>query len=139
MPRVRSGAANKWARRAGAATEDFKSGVENPRTDWAAATIAAAPSQAAGVQAAIASGRFQKMVAKSGTSYWKDKTMTKGADRFASGVASAQSDYESGIAPYTEVLNSVQLPARGAKGDPKNYDRVKAIGEALRKKKLSLS
>ena len=65
--------------------------------------------------------------------------MGKGADRFASGIASAQTDYEAGIAPYTEVLNSVQLPARGAKGDPKNYDRVKAIGEALRKKKLSLS
>jgi hypothetical protein len=139
MPRVRTGAANKWARRAGAATEDFKSGVENPRTDWAAATIAAAPSQAAGVQAAIASGRFQKAVAKSGTAKWKDKTMGKGADRFASGVAAAQTDYEQGIAPYTEVLNSVSLPARGAKGDPKNYDRVKAIGEALRKKKLSLS
>ena len=35
------------------------------------------------------------------------------------------------------VMEGVTLPARGPKGDPKNYDRVKAIGEALHKYKVA--
>ena len=61
---------------------------------------------------------------------------TIGADRFASGVEAGLSNYEEGVKPYLDVIASTSLPPRGPKGDPRNYERVKVMGEALRKKKV---
>jgi len=136
MPKVRQGADSKWVRRTGSATEEFKQGVQSPRVDWASATVAAAPSQHAGVQAAIADNRFAKGVTAAGTARWQAKAAGKGADRFAGGVADAQGDYAKAVQPYTDVINNTVLPPRGPKGDPKNFQRVVAMATALRNKKL---
>lgn len=136
MPKVRADAAGRWSRRAAVATEDYRAGVANPRTPWAAATVAAAPVQAAAVQAAIAAGSYAKGVQKAGDERWRNKASTKGADRFAPGVAEAQSDYQAGVQPYLDTIANTTLPPRGPKGDPKNIQRVIAIATALRNKKM---
>jgi len=136
MAKVRSGSGEKWARRAGQSTEDFLTGVQNPRADWKTATLAATANQQAGVLEAIKNKSFEKGVAKAGSSKWLEKTLEKGAQRFAAGVQQAQADYDSAIAPYLSVIESTTLPPRYPKGDPRNIDRVKAINIALRKKKL---
>lgn len=123
--------AEKWVRRAGQAGPDYARGVQNPRTSWAEATQAASEAQAAGVQQAIAEDRFEKGVAKAGNAKWQRKAVTIGAQRFGPGVAAAKGDYESGFAPYAAVIQGITLPPRGPKGDPRNYERVKLIGEAL--------
>jgi len=136
MPKIRANTSAKWVRRAGSATQEFADGVAAPRTDWASATLAAAPAQAAAIQQAIADGRFAKGVQAAGSAKWQSKSMGKGAARFASGVADAEQDYAKGVAPYLQVIESTVLPPRGPKGDPKNFLRVVAIATALRNKKL---
>jgi hypothetical protein len=133
MPAVKSPAAsaNKWAERAGVAANDYKAGVQSPRRDWATATAEAADAQAAGVQQAISEGRFQKGVTDAGTGKWQQKAIAVGAVRFGPGVAAAKADYEAGFTPYAQVIQSVTLPPRGPKGDPRNYERTQMIGEAL--------
>lgn len=97
--------------------------------------MAAAGAQAAGVQQAITEKRFEKSVAATPDSKWAEKASTKGADRFGPGVAQAEQDYEKGFAPYRQVIESTTLPARGAKGDPKNIERVKVMAAALNARK----
>lgn len=138
MPAVKSVAvaADKWVRRAGQASQDYARGVQSPRKSWQEATSEAAEAQAAGVQQAIAEGRFEKGVQKAGNGKWQRKASTLGAQRFGPGVAAAKADYESGFSPYASVIQGVSLPPRGPKGDPRNYERTKAIGEALHEAKV---
>lgn len=133
MPAIKpvSQASDKWVRRAGQAAPDYAKGVQNPKTSWAEATTAAADAQAAGVQAALANGSFVKGVNNAGNAKWQRKATSVGAQRFGPGVAAAKGDYESGFAPYAAVIQGVTLPPRGAKGDPRNYERVTAVGQAL--------
>ena len=46
-------------------------------------------------------------------------------------------EYAKGFAPYHDVIEKTELPPRYAKGDERNYERVKAIGQALHKAKLA--
>jgi hypothetical protein len=138
MPKVRTGGDKRWVDRASVATEDYKSGILNPRTDWAQATKGAAENWAKGIQQAVSNGSFSKGVQKAGSQKQQQKSVGKGAQRYAAGVAEGQSDYAAAIAPYLQIIESTTLPPRGPKGDPRNLDRVKAITVALRGKKLSL-
>lgn len=128
--------AAKWARVTPQRTDDYQSGVENPRTDWQQATAAAAGAQAAGVQQAIAEKRFEKGVAKAGTAKWQKGATDKGVQRWGPGVQAAGGDYEQGFKPYADTIKSTTLPPRYPKGDPRNLDRVKAISSALHAKKV---
>ena len=139
MPSVRQNGGNKWVKRASAATEEFKQGVAQPRKDWQQATLAAGPAWKAGVQQAIQRNSQAAGVRAAGTAKWQAKTAGKGADRFASGVQDGQTAYEQGVAPYTAVITSLQLPPRGPKGDPANLQRVAAVANALRAKKVAMS
>ena len=138
MPQIKSvqASSEKWARRAGQSSGDYAAGVKAPRRSWSEATSSASDAQAAGVQQAIANGSFAKGVAAAGDAKWSRKATTVGAQRFGPGVAAAKSDYESGFAPYAQVISGVQLPPRGAKGDPRNFERVQAIGNALHEAKV---
>lgn len=133
MPAVKSvaTASDKWVRRAGQSAPDYQKGVQSPRTSWQEATLAASDAQAAGVQQAISEGRFEKGVSAAGNAKWQRKATTVGAQRFGPGVAAAKGDYESGFSPYAAVIQGVTLPPRGPKGDPRNYERVQQIGDAL--------
>lgn len=139
MPAIKSmsSSSDKWVRRAGAAATDYKAGVTSPRRSWAEATIEAKDSQAEGVQQAIANGSFEKGVAKAGNTKWQRKAVSVGASRFGPGVAAAKADYEAGFAPFAQVISGITLPPRGPKGDPRNYERTKIIGDALHEAKVS--
>ncbi len=126
----------KYATRGGAAGADYAAGVQAPRQDWAQAAEAAAQTYAAGVQAAIGNGSFAKGVAKAGSQKWQRKASGVGAQRFGPGVQAAQGDYASGVTPYLDVLRNLNLPPRAPKGDPGNIQRVAAVAQALRQKKL---
>ena len=127
--------AKKYASRAGAASADYATGVQSPRTDWAQATTAAATTYAAGVQQAVSSGAFAKGVNKAGTGKWQAKASTLGAQRYSSGVSAASPAYASGVSPYLQALTNLNLPPRGPKGDPGNINRVAAVATAMRQVK----
>lgn len=138
MPTTKSASASskKWKERVAGATDDYLSGVENPKEDWAQRTEAAEENYNSGIQDSISRGAFAKGVRDSGSSNWKAKTLAKGRTRWTQGVAVGQQDFEKGISPYLDVINSTILPPRRMKGDPGNIDRVRVIADALHRKKV---
>ena len=136
MPKIRGNPSQKWVRRASVAGEDYAAGVQSPRVSWQAATIAAAGSWATGVQQAVTRGAFGRGVQAAGDARWQGKALSKGVARFPSGVAEAEQDYATRVAPYFAVIESIQLPPRGPKGDPRNIQRVSILAAALRARKV---
>lgn len=127
----------KWTRVTPTRQDDYRVGVQNPRRPWADATIQAANSWAAGVQAAVANGTWQAGVQKAGNTTWQQGALTVGVQRWAQGVQAAGDRYRAGFEPYANVIRATDLPARGPKGDPANIERVRAIATALHQAKLS--
>jgi membrane protein involved in colicin uptake len=137
MPQIRAGAADRWKRRTASAQGDYASGVQNSRKDWAANTAAAEGAYQTGVQDAMSRGAFGKGVAKAGNARYKAGVQAKGIARFAQGVQASGDRYAQGFAPYAQVIESTQLPARGRRGDPANYQRAVVMGTALHDAKRS--
>lgn len=137
MAATKSGAATaeKWARVTPMRSEDYKMGVANPRTPWAAAATAAAQRYQEGVTAAVQRQGFQKGIAAAGDQKWQRKSTEKGPQRFAEGVSLSTGDYQAGVQPYLDVIAATALPPRFAKGDPRNVERVRVLATALRKRK----
>lgn len=128
---------SKWSTRAQAAGADYTAGVKSTSVDWAGATAAAAESWGQGVAQAVSDGRFAKGVTAAGTAKWQAAASSKGAQRYPQGVAGAQSNYQSGFAPYLSVIQNTTLPPRSPRGSPNNIQRVSAITAALHNKKIS--
>lgn len=128
--------AKKWVRVTSERAVDYEEGVRNPKKDWASETKKAEKNYEVGIAASIRDKRFGKGVDKAGTSKWQEGAVTKGVVRFGPGVAVAEAKYEEGFAPYRETLERLDLPPRYPKGDPRNYERVKAVGQALHEKKI---
>lgn len=135
MPKVRSGSGKRWVDRASIASDEYASGIQNPRGDWATNAAAAADNQALGVQQAISDKRYEKGIQKVGTAKWRDKSLSKGKSRFTQGVQVSQGDYEKGVKPYLDTIESTTLPPKYPKGDPRNLARVEVLNKALRAKK----
>lgn len=125
-----------WTRRAQASTPDYEAGVSNPRADWESQTLAAEENYNAGVQAAIQRGSYGSGVRSAGTSKWQNRAKTVGVQRWAQGVRAGQSAYQAGFEPYRRVIESIDLPKRGPKGDPQNIERVRVVSEALHAEKM---
>jgi len=142
MPKVRpvSELAEKWQTVTPGREPYYRKGIEAPKENWAEEALAASPAWKAGVQEAMAKDLFAKGVAKAGIETWKKETLRKGVEqrRWATEVSVAGPKYAAKFAPFAEVINTVALPPRGAKGDPRNIDRVAAIASALRAKALEL-
>lgn len=138
MPKIRDigSIADKWARVTPERSEDYKLGVQNPKTDWKTATQAAVGTYKAAMTTSLTNDRFAKGVSKSSTDKWKEKASTKGANRFGEGVSLGKPDYQVGFSPYRDVIESTSLPPRYPKGDPRNIERVKVLAAALHAKKI---
>jgi len=126
----------KWISRVGVAGPDYEAGVKNPKRDWATATKAAEATWKSAISDAIGRGAFGKGVSKAGTDKWQRGALNKGVARFPEGVRAAQDDYKAAMSEVLSVIEGVTLKARGPRGDPGNYERVKQIGDALHQWKL---
>lgn len=116
----------------------YETGVRSPGKDWATETAASERAYAQGVNEAIAEKRFSGGVRRAGSEKWQKMAIEKGTARYASGIQAGAENYREGFAPYREVIASITLPAKGARGDPSNYVRVQRIGEALHEKRRAL-
>lgn len=128
--------ANKWATVTPQRSKDYAEGVKNPKRSWSQGAQDAEEAYVQGVTEAASAGRFGKGVAAAGDGKWQRKAASVGAQRFGPGVQAAKGDYQAGFAPYAQVIAGTDLPPRGAKGDPRNYDRSRVIGEALHEAKV---
>jgi predicted RecA/RadA family phage recombinase len=124
--------AQKWARRAGNAGEEYAEGVRTTPKSWATAAKAAENNYKTGVTQAATAGRYGKGVDRVGDAKWKKNAAEKGPARFSQGVAVAEQDYSAQVGPYLEAIGRTDLPPRGPAGSEANYNRVSAIGKALR-------
>lgn len=130
-------AATKFGTNAAAGSQNYASGVQG-NNSWATNTEAAAPTWAAGVQAAASNGRFAKGVSKATQSKWQSNAIQKGQSRYQSAVSSpaAKQAWQAGFQPYAQVLQGITLPPKGVKGSPQNYQAVQMVGDALHKAKM---
>ena len=129
-------AAQKFVNRAQAAAGDYAKGLVGSGSTWQQHTAAASDSWGAGVQAAISAGRFVKGVNSAGGAKFEAAATGKGAQRYPQGVAMAGPNWQAATGPYLDTLASLSLPPRRPKGDPANWQRAQAVGDALRKKKV---
>jgi len=126
--------AEKWRRRASAAAPDYAAGIKDPKQSWQTAASAANDNYVTAVTQAASAGKFKAGVAKAGDATWQKGALEKGAARFPQGVTAAESDYNARISEVLTTISGVSLPPRGLKGDPSNYERVRAIGTTLHDK-----
>ena len=123
--------ADKWASVTPARAPFYKRGVADTAVDWEGPTADAEPAYETGVTQAIARKSFGKGVRDAGTTKWRRKAESVGADRFGPGVTAAKDDMKTGFAPYHAVLERITLSKRGPRGDPANITRVSEVATAL--------
>lgn len=138
MPKIRSidSITKKWTEVTPQRSGQYAEGINDPKADWKANTVAAAATYKAAMTTSLAQDRFLKGVNKVTTDKWKSKAIAKGVNRFAEGVALAGPDYSAGFGPYRDVISNTVLPLRYPKGDSRNIDRVRVMAEALHKAKI---
>lgn len=129
--------AQKYATRAGAAVNDYKTGVQAAGQKWHDNTKSSTDNYSAGVQASIANGSFGKGIDKAGPDRYATRASTKGAAAYPAGVQAGQQRWAQNVQPFFQVLQSATLPPRGPKGDPRNQQRAQFVADLLRKKKVN--
>lgn len=128
--------AQKFVERAGAATGDYVEGARQTTKDQSANAIAAKANYAAGIQASITRGAYEKGLSASGKAGWLRGITEKGQNRFGEGVASGASKYATNSGKFDGARGVADSMPRGAKGSEANFARAKAVGMALRKAKI---
>jgi len=127
---------DKWAKVTPERAPYYEEGIKAPAKDWA---TEAAKGQSA-YEAAMRDSKVLKLretnIKAVGSEKWSRKSSAVGPSRFREGVPAAKDDFSKGFTPYHGVISALALPEKGARGDPKNYARVKAIGDALNKKRM---
>ena len=94
MAKDRNTVLQKYQNRVASAGPDYTAGVNNPRRDWLAAYGASQARMAAGLQAAIASGKpLKRAQAKGGTAHWQANAAKKGATNYANAAPTAAEGY----------------------------------------------
>ncbi len=126
-----SEAAAKWFARASVAEPDYRKGVATPRRNQNEAAIAADDTWKAAMTAAIARGARVAGLREAGEEKWKRGALEKGAIRFGPGVGVSQPIYQAKTAKYFDAIASLTLTPRGPNNDPRNYQRVPAVGNRL--------
>jgi len=126
--------ARRFVKHAPGRIDNFEEGVKNPRRDWMAETAAAEDNYEKGVEAGIKRKAFGKGVKKAGTAKQQAKTLLN-LKRWAEGIENAEETMRLAMESVVRVLEATKLPPRYSKGDPRNYERSKVVGTALRKAK----
>ena len=138
MPLCKSAAkiAEKYARVTPDRVPEYEEGVRNPKKDWEKNTKDAESRYEAGIKDSITRKAFGKGVANCGTAKQQSQTIAKGLTRWPEGVRMAEDAMREGMEGVVATIEKTKLPPAYAKGDPRNYERVKAMGTALHNYKI---
>ena len=126
----------KWQTVTPQRAEIYRTNVASPLRDWEKEALAAKDRRDEGLRKAIADGRIDRGIRKTGQEGWLKATVTKGPSRWAEGVAMAEPEYRAGFAPYHDVIAKTDPGPRFATGDPRNWERSRKIGMALHERKV---
>lgn len=126
----------KWGTYTPDRAPEYEKGIAAPAADWATESVKGQKAYEDAMRDPKVLKLRETNIKKVGSEKWARKAAAVGPSRFREGVPAAVDDFASGFGPYHSVISALTLSARGARGDPKNYARVKAIGEALHKKRM---
>jgi len=127
--------AKKWADVTPARAPYYEAEVKVAGAEWkVGATKGQKPYEDAMRDPKVLSRRAAGITDATATKF-QTKAGDVGPGRFREGVGKGQPYYSEGFGPYQSVISAWVPPARGPRGDPKNYDIVKSIGDALYKKR----
>lgn len=126
----------KWSRVTPDRAEDYEDGVRSPGKDWETETLAAEDNYEEGIRKSITNKSFGKGVKRTGTAGQQKATIEKGIPRWPEGVRLAEGKMVAAMEPVIKTLESIKLPPRYPKGDPRNLKRVEAVTSALHKMKV---
>ena len=131
-------AAAKWDANAARAADDFAAEAAAAAPLWESQTKAAKDNYHKAITAAGIADRFLGGVTRAGSAKFARKINDVAKDRFGPGIHAALTDYTERVQPFLETIAATDLPKRGPRGDPANYNRVEAVGKALSAKRLAL-
>ena len=127
----------KWARNAGAASAEYASGAIEGASAWETNTAAASGTYHQAVTGPGIQERFRRGVQRAGSEKYSRRIQDVGAGRYSTGVQAAEGDWQSGFAPFAQVIAGLTLPQRRPRGDPGNLQRVAAVAQALNARRLA--
>ena len=125
--------AKKWAERGSASGSEWVN--QAAKSTWKTEAIAGEANYGKQMQKVISEKRREKGIEKASDAQWQEG-IKKNESRFTTGITNSQGKMSEGM---TAVLNDIktaeaQLPPRGPKGSPENFQRSKMLGEELHKK-----
>ncbi len=134
MAKTASASGSKWQQNSGGASQSYLNGAMQTTKSQSGAAIAGKANWAAGVQAAISAGSYEKGLSASGDAGWKAGVTQKGATNYGTGVSasSSLSKYTTNSGKYDTARAAAASVARGPKGSPNNIARVSAVVTAER-------
>lgn len=100
--------AAKWARNLSGATQSIQAGVNSVTTAPGQAAAAAVQQYLAGVQAAVASGKWQRNVSAVSLQQWQQAMLTKGLPRIAAGASAATPKVQAFMGKFLPYLQGLQ-------------------------------
>jgi len=106
--------------------------------DWEKGATAASSAYKAGVSAPNIEKMYTGGIKRAGSEKYERKVKAVGAARFGPGVVAAEADFSTGVGPMLDVIRGITLAPRQPRGALANYERVKAIGVELNKKRLAI-
>lgn len=113
----------------GIADADWKTNASSPEAEALYATK---------VQEAISNQSRRKGIEDVSNEEWKQKALSKGGNRIASGMKGGSDDWQRGYSPYHSTIASLELPPRTADAVQNVINRVVPIVEALVAKKKEI-
>ena len=130
--------AQKYATNAQAGGQRYQENAVAAGGTWLSATVAAQQSLQQAISQAGFVARWARGVQRAGSEKYTNKIATVGMSRYSEGVSNASDEWQSGFEPYASVIAGLTLPQRRPRGDPGNYARGKAVGDALNARRLAL-
>jgi len=128
--------AKKWADVTPGRAPYYEAEVKVAGSEWkSGATAGQGAFEAAMRDPGVLKRRAAKITDEAAGKF-QTKAGTVGPGRFREGISAGAPFYTSGFGPYQGVISAWTPPTRGPRGDPKNYDIVKSIGDALHKKRI---
>jgi hypothetical protein len=129
--------ADAWADITPGRADKYSARSQLKATEWESGAIGGVPNWKLGVTAAGVDTRMMAGIRRAGAAKYSRKIRDVGGARFGAGVTAAKEDYRSRFEPFLRVIQGVTLGARRPRGDPANYLRMQAVGEALHKARLA--
>jgi len=125
--------AEKCAKRAMAAEDEYREGVENPTEDWAKNTADAEERYEEELKNAMKRKAFGKGVKKTGTATQQSMTILKGVEqrRWYDGVSIMAEKMANALTPIKAAMNALTLPPKGVKGSPRQVERMVKTRDAM--------